>query len=79
MSNSELKLVDVPEMKYFSTDKNNDGTPTPRGEICLRGPGIFKGYYKNLKLTAETVDNKGWLYTGDIGLIRPNGALEVNY
>ena len=66
-------------MKYFSTDKDKHGNWQPRGEICLRGPSVFKGYYKNLEKTAETIDNDGWLHTGDVGLIRQNGALKVLY
>jgi long-chain acyl-CoA synthetase len=32
-------------MNYLSTDKDEEGNPTPRGEIWARGNGIFMGYY----------------------------------
>lgn len=41
--NLELKLVDVADLGYTSEDK-----PYPRGEICLRGDGCFKSYYKGV-------------------------------
>ncbi|EIW60496.1 acetyl-CoA synthetase-like protein [Trametes versicolor FP-101664 SS1] len=64
LPNAELKLVDVPTMGYSAEDK-----PFPRGEICMRGAQRFTCYYKDPKKTAETIDEEGWLHTGDVGLL----------
>jgi len=40
-------LIDVPELKYYSTEIDENSVLTPRGELCLRGPGIFKDYFKD--------------------------------
>ncbi len=61
------------------------GTPIPGaemkladdGEILLRSPAVFKGYYRNPDATAESLDSGGWLHTGDAGLIEDNGHLVV--
>lgn len=67
----EFKLEDLPEMKYTRN------SPNPSGEICIRGPAIFKGYFKNKTLTDETVDKDGWLHTGDVGCLMEKNKLKI--
>jgi len=46
-------------------------------EICMRGPHVFLGYYKNEAATRETRDAEGWLHSGDVGRIDEEGYLQV--
>lgn len=67
----EIKLVDVPDAGYLSTN------PTPQGEVWVRGTSVTKGYWKRDDLTKETVTEDGWLMTGDIAQWNPNGTLSI--
>ena len=68
----KIRLKDLPEMSYMSTDK-----PYPRGEICMYGPSIFSGYFERPDKTAEAFDEEGWFQTGDVGQIYPNGSIKI--
>ena len=57
----DYKLVDVPELGYFLTDK-----PYPRGELLIKTETMMPGYYKRPEVTAEVFDADGYYRTGDV-------------
>ncbi|KIN94479.1 hypothetical protein M404DRAFT_380937 [Pisolithus tinctorius Marx 270] len=58
-------------MNYLSSDK-----PNPRGELCVRGPNCFVGYYKDEKNTQETLRD-GWIHTGDVAEVDSSGRFKI--
>nr|XP_020457706.1 long-chain-fatty-acid--CoA ligase 1-like isoform X1 [Monopterus albus]XP_020457708.1 long-chain-fatty-acid--CoA ligase 1-like isoform X1 [Monopterus albus] len=64
-----IKLVDVAEMNYLAVNGE--------GEVCVKGPNVFRGYLNEPEMTAEAIDADGWLHTGDIAKWLPNGTLKI--
>eukprot|EP00644_Phytophthora_capsici_P015395 jgi/Phyca11/17052/fgenesh1_pg.PHYCAscaffold_24_\ len=64
-----IRLADVPEMNYSSEDDH--------GEVLMKGPNVFSGYYKQAELTREVLDKDGWYATGDIGQWNSDGTLSI--
>jgi len=48
-----------------------------RGELCIQGPQVMKGYWQRPDATAEVLDADGWLKTGDIAVIDPDGFVRI--
>ena len=70
-------LIGNTETRVVSPETGADVAPGERGEIWVRGPFIMKGYFENPEATAQTIDREGWLHTGDIGYVDPDGDFWV--
>lgn len=47
------------------------------GQICTRGYGVMRGYWKDPARTAEAIDDAGWMHTGDLGVMDADGYLNI--
>ena len=69
MANTECRLVDP--------ESGEDVPAGERGELWIRGPQVMRGYLNNDEATAATVDDEGWLHTGDVAVIDRDGYFEI--
>ena len=58
-------------------DDGNEVATGERGELCVKGPQVMKGYWQRQEATDEMLDAEGWLKTGDIALIQEDGFLKI--
>lgn len=52
--------------------------PYEKGELCIKNPSVMKGYCGNEKLTAEIIDEEGWLHTGDVAYYDSDGDFFID-
>jgi fatty-acyl-CoA synthase len=65
LANTEVQIVDPASKQRLPVGE--------QGELCARGYLVMKGYDNDPEATAEAVDNEGWLHTGDLAVLRPDG------
>jgi long-chain acyl-CoA synthetase len=59
---------------------DDDGNEMPlgeRGELCIKGPQVMKGYWNRAEATAEVLDAEGWFKSGDVAVIDPDGFVRI--
>ena len=77
---SRLGTVGIPVPGTTLKVINDDGVEQAlgeRGELCIKGPQIMKGYWLKPEATAEVLDAEGWFKSGDIGVIDPDGFVRI--
>jgi fatty-acyl-CoA synthase len=63
------------ELEIRDLEENSALPPGERGEIVVRGPRVFRGYFKAPEKNAEVLEPAGWLHTGDLGAVDDDGCL----
>ncbi|MEE4716886.1 long-chain-fatty-acid--CoA ligase FadD1 [Pseudomonas alliivorans] len=58
-------------------DAGNELAFGETGELCVKGPQVMKGYWQRQEATDEMIDADGWIKTGDIAIIQPDGYLRI--
>ncbi|AMK32332.1 long-chain-fatty-acid--CoA ligase FadD2 [Pseudomonas mosselii] len=58
-------------------DEGHEQPLGERGELCIKGPQVMKGYWQQVEATTQVLDAEGWLKTGDIAVIDPDGFTRI--
>ena len=69
MPHIDVKIVDPETGRILG--------PGEQGEVCCRGYSVMKGYYNMPEATAKTIDDEGWLHSGDLGVMDADGYLAI--
>jgi fatty-acyl-CoA synthase len=70
--------VDGMEIRVVDPESDLPRSVDEVGEICFRGYAQFEGYHKDPELTARTIDDEGFVHTGDLGSLDPEGRLRYH-
>ncbi|MFR9565651.1 MAG: AMP-binding protein [Rikenellaceae bacterium] len=65
------------EVKILDPQTGEELPAEVQGEVCCRGWNVMHGYYKNPEATAEVIDEKGFVHSGDLGLMDKDGYLHI--
>ncbi|TFV92788.1 acyl-CoA synthetase [Blastococcus sp. CT_GayMR20] len=65
------------EISIRPLDGGDPLPPGERGEVCIRGPQVMRGYAHRPDATAESIDPDGWFHTGDVGILDADGYLSI--
>ncbi|WP_330925744.1 AMP-binding protein [Candidatus Sororendozoicomonas aggregata] len=68
----------VPSTLLKTVDEQGNEMPTgERGELCVKGPQVMKGYWQHPEATTEVLDDEGWFKTGDVAVIQEDGFVKI--
>ncbi|WP_144966896.1 long-chain-fatty-acid--CoA ligase FadD1 [Pseudomonas sp. DE0010] len=77
---NQVGTIGIPVPSTLCKIVDDAGNELPLGEVgelCVKGPQVMKGYWQREEATAEILDSEGWLKTGDIALIQPDGYMRI--